>query len=433
MYYGTFMVKRGLPDGEKVLFYLLVPLLLSLGVFLALIDGHLLLLLLEISIPVFLLLVHLKVLPLFTIPLIGGVLMFDRSCELSAGEASSEFTAIVPVKDDAGVIEECVESILRHPLAEVLIVYESDNSDSTAEEARKLAGRERVEALRNTGQHSGSKAGALNFALEKVDSELVAIFDADHEAIPEAVDAAVSKLEEDPELSYISGRTLKKEDDLPGKIGYGESLFFHQLPSLLTDKFFKFHLPLTTNSFFRRSHVLECGGFDPSVLTEDMELGVRLFLDGRKTSFEPSVVSMETSARTMRDWWDQKKRWMRGSIQVSRLHALKPLLNKPGLPGAVLSALLVVLPLSFPMSVLGIGYLAFSVAGGSAGSFLTLVLPGILVAYLARSDSKRGLSHRASPLHVLSSAVLLAAGFVGLKALIEEALGTTAEWTRISR
>ncbi|MBS1263483.1 MAG: hypothetical protein MAG715_00665 [Methanonatronarchaeales archaeon] len=425
-------------DIDETLFYTSSTLLLAAGVSLAVVKDSLLVLALGFSLPLFLLVVHLEVIPVFVLPFAAIFEGFRRSSRRLDGPIeeppeAERFTAVVPVRNDESVLERCVESIREHRLAEVLIVYESDCVDSTATVARELSRLDGVEAVENPPEHAGSKAGALNFALKRVDTEIVAVFDADHEALPGDVEGALRRLAQEPDLAYLSGRTVKRDSGLLGKIGYGESLLFHQIPSYVMDRIIGIHMLTTTNCFFRRGEVEACGGFDTSVLTEDMELSVRLFLSGKRTRFDPSIVSVEDSARNARDWWGQKKRWIRGSIEVSRKNAHRPLLDKPGLRGLALSLFLLTIPFVYPITVVLSGYLLLTLFTGGTFALFPLLFPGVLVAYMARSDSGAGLSGGPSPAHLLSPFFLMLASFVGMRAICEEVAGTEAQWYRVSR
>lgn len=426
-----FPVLRG---RDTALFWLSSGALIGVGGVLALVKGYVMLFVLGFSLPMFLMIIHMNAIPVLALPMVGAFLLFNRvSGGETAGEDVDPFTAVIPVKDDAAVLEGCVDSLLRHPAARVLVVYETGCRDGTGDVAEELAERERVDAVANPPETSGSKAGALNHALDLVETDVVAVFDADHRAVEESVQRALERLAGDPELTYLSGRTVKREDDLLGKVGYGESLLFHQIPSLAMDRLFGFHMVTTTNCFFRREAVDRVGGFDAAALTEDMELGVRLFLADEKIRFDPAVVSRESSARNVRDWWGQKKRWIRGSLEVCRRNHVKPLLEKPGFPALALSLTLLLLPFMYPATVLVSGFLLVNVLSGSVLPAVPLAAPGALVLYLARGDAKRGLTDGPSPYHLLSPFFLMLASFVGLKAMCEEVAGEDIGWYKVSR
>jgi len=421
---------------DDALFYASSTLLLTLGFAFAFVKEYLFFVVFGFSLPLFLLVIHLEVLPILVLPLAGVFEGFRRSSggdEFDTYTGEEEFVAVVPVRNDASVVERCVESLLQHPAARPLIVYEEDCLDETPEVAEDLAERfDRVEAAVNPEEHAGSKAGALNFALEQVETELMAVFDADHEADPCSIERAIQRFRDD-DLSYLAGRTVKRERDLLGKVGYGESLLFHQIPSFAMDRLLGFHMLTTTNCFFRPDAVERCGGFDHGVLTEDMELGVRLFVEGEKTVFDPSVVSVESSARNVRDWWGQKKRWIRGSLEVSRENAFRPVVSDKGPKGLLLSLFLVMIPFMYPVTVALFGYLLITVGTGGTFAVVPMLLPGVLVGYVAFTDWRRDLSARPSLAHLLSPFFLMLASFVGLKAMCEELVGRDVYWYKVSR
>jgi poly-beta-1,6-N-acetyl-D-glucosamine synthase len=78
---------------------------------------------------------------------------------------------------------------------------------------------------------------------------------------------------------------------------------------------------------FRRQAVLEVGGYDGRMATEDIELTYRLLLAGWETDYEPNaLVGMEVPA-SWRALWMQRKRWARGQGEVLNAHGreiLKP-------------------------------------------------------------------------------------------------------------
>lgn len=72
--------------------------------------------------------------------------------------------------------------------------------------------------------------------------------------------------------------------------------------------------------FFRRELLVEVGGWDPSNLAEDAEIGVRLSVLGHevRVAYHPELVSREEAPTTMRAWTRQRTRWNLGFMQTSR-------------------------------------------------------------------------------------------------------------------
>ena len=71
---------------------------------------------------------------------------------------------------------------------------------------------------------------------------------------------------------------------------------------------------------YRRESVLQVGGYDRRMATEDIDLSWRLLLAGWHTTYEPhALVGMQVPT-TMRALWEQRCRWARGQGEVLRTH-----------------------------------------------------------------------------------------------------------------
>ncbi len=70
---------------------------------------------------------------------------------------------------------------------------------------------------------------------------------------------------------------------------------------------------------FRRHAVLDAGGYDERMSTEDIDLTWRLLLAGWQTDFEPNaLVGMEVPSK-LSALWAQRRRWARGQGEVLRM------------------------------------------------------------------------------------------------------------------
>ena len=71
---------------------------------------------------------------------------------------------------------------------------------------------------------------------------------------------------------------------------------------------------------FRRDRVLDVGGYDPRMATEDIDLTWKLLLAGWETVYEPhALVGMQVPS-TLRALWAQRTRWARGQGEVLHAH-----------------------------------------------------------------------------------------------------------------
>jgi glycosyltransferase involved in cell wall biosynthesis len=117
-------------------------------------------------------------------------------------------TAIVPTYERAGLLSQCVASLLvqTRPLAEVLVVDDGSSNDVAAE----LCGFEGP--LRVIRQPNRGKAAALNLGLGEVRSDYVWICDDDDLALPDAAETLAGALDGSP-AGFAYGAFLRFHDD----------------------------------------------------------------------------------------------------------------------------------------------------------------------------------------------------------------------------
>lgn len=78
------------------------------------------------------------------------------------------------------------------------------------------------------------------------------------------------------------------------------------------------HLPFLggTNLHIEKKLLINIGGFDPTILSEDLELGVRSYLEGGEWPEYLPVASTEQTPATYRAYYRQRLRWGSGHLQV---------------------------------------------------------------------------------------------------------------------
>jgi len=147
---------------------------------------------------------------------------------------------------------------------------------------------------------------------------------------------------------------------------------------------------------FRRSAVVDVGGFDKDTVGEDMELVVRLHRHLRekrrpyRVTFVPDPVAWTEVPETLRDLGNQRDRWQRGLLQVLWRH--RKMLGRPvyGVPGMVAFPYYLLVELLGPV-IETLGYVAFIITlimgwGSPAyiAAFLTLaIVLGSLISTIA--------------------------------------------------
>lgn len=168
--------------------------------------------------------------------------------------------------------------------------------------------------------NEGFKAGNINNALKYTDSELIAIFDADHVPVStfliELVDYFKDKnigivqtpqhfMNPDPfQKNLVIGKPVANEQDLffriiqPGLARWGSAIC------------------AGTNFIVKREPLLKVGGLPHNTVTEDMDLGLRLRHLGLMVRYHNKPLAVGLAPETFKDYLSQRLRWAAGTIQI---------------------------------------------------------------------------------------------------------------------
>ena len=256
---------------------------------------------------------------------------------------------LVPAYHEGNVLEHSVKSIFKadYPadLIDVIILTESDDHTTTkiAKQLVKDCGTRHVH-IEETEEPRG-KPRALNVGLRHVRGEIVGVVDAEdiiaRRLFKEVVAMIYSGFDAvQGVLDMTNDRDGFKNMHLRAEYRYWYKTY---IPALV---YSNFPVPLGgTTNFFKRSILHELNGWDPYNLTEDFDLGIRLYnehkkigavydmLKGRESrslfhnKYELGLmksVTKEESPITWIGWLKQRTRWQRGKIQTLRKVMKKP-------------------------------------------------------------------------------------------------------------
>ena len=222
--------------------------------------------------------------------------------------------ALVPVYREADVMHRSVEHLAASEYEDltVTIICEPDDDPCRERAAELAADHDDVRWISN--DRPGSKAGALNTAIEDSDADAIAMFDSDQEPHPRLIPHAVAALDD-----YDAARVRSLPDPSGGVIesmAYYEYLLLFFLPQKLVRAFLGMGFVGTRSVLLRREVFDEVGTFSEDHLTEDMDFTHRCHQAGvriRELFYYPTV---EQPAHAFSDWWGQRVRWMTGHVAV---------------------------------------------------------------------------------------------------------------------
>lgn len=230
---------------------------------------------------------------------------------------------LIPAHNEERVISHTLEAMLNldYPAKKLKIIVINDGSkDATGEIVGRFVQRDPRVELFNVPEGEGGrgKSRALNLAMSRVQSETVAIYDADNTPEPDALRYLVAQLLVHPELGAVLGkfRTVNKDATLLTRFINIETLSFQ---SMLQAGRWQMHNIATlpgTNFVMWTKVIRELNGWDENALTEDSELSIRMYQHGYKIKFLPYAVTYEQEPQEWKVWARQRMRWVRGNNYV---------------------------------------------------------------------------------------------------------------------
>lgn len=337
--------------------------------------------------------------------------------------------AVVPVYDEHEVVHRSVDRLAASTYEDltVTIVCEPDDQPSIDRADDLAADYECVHYIRN--RRPGSKAGALNDAIDRSDADVIAMFDADQEPHPELIAHGMAALR-DHDIARV--RSLPRPTGLIESMAYYEYLLLFFLPQKLARTLLGLRIVGSRSVLVERSVFDEVGRFDEGALTEDMDFTHRCHqadLSIRELSYYPCF---EEAAHTLRDWWGQRVRWITGHVSVCHGHVHDwRNLSDPAYLSSLLSlvgtfVVGVVLSVTIPKLVLAaLAYPGF-VAAGLAGIY------GITLA-TRKIDNHTAGTEGFDLAWLLIPVTLTLYGLVVVQVIVSYALGREVNWYQVEK
>jgi cellulose synthase/poly-beta-1,6-N-acetylglucosamine synthase-like glycosyltransferase len=234
-------------------------------------------------------------------------------------------TMQLPIFNEIYVVERLLRSVseLDYPRELLQIQVLDDSTDDT----REITG-SCTEELRRRGfdvqlirrvDRTGFKAGALAVGLDSGDGEFLCILDADFVPQPDLLKRTIDFFT-DPKVGMIQTRWghLNRGYSLLTRVQamfLDGHLLLEQTARSRSGRFFNFN---GTAGLWRRSCIVEAGGWQHDTLTEDLDLSYRAQLAGWKFIFLPDVVTPAELPVDMNGFKSQQHRWTKGSIQTCK-------------------------------------------------------------------------------------------------------------------
>jgi cellulose synthase/poly-beta-1,6-N-acetylglucosamine synthase-like glycosyltransferase len=233
-------------------------------------------------------------------------------------------TVQLPIYNEWYVAERLIEAAaaLDYPLELLEIQVLDDSVDDTVslveEKVKQLQGRG-VDVIHiHRENREGFKAGALANGLERSKGEFLAIFDADFLPQPDFLRKVLPHFDH-KKIAFVQARWghLNRNYSLLTLL-QSFSLDAHfaidQLARANTDYVFNFN---GTAGVWRKTAIVDAGGWKADTLTEDMDLSYRAFLHGWSARYAGEVEVSAELPVSFTAYRRQQYRWARGSLECA--------------------------------------------------------------------------------------------------------------------
>ena len=231
----------------------------------------------------------------------------------------------VPVYNEKYVVERLLDSLslMDYPKDKFEVQVLDDSTDETtsiidrkAEELRALG--IYISVLRRS-ERKGFKAGALQYGLPLCKGELIAIFDADFAPPPHFLISLVPHFSQ-PKTGLVQARWghLNKEENALTRIQtYLLDTHFsvEQAGRSKAGYFINF---CGTAGVWRKNCIEDAGGWDGTVLSEDLDLSYRAQLRGWKLVYDQELEVPAELPSVIEAFKIQQFRWTKGMAQTSK-------------------------------------------------------------------------------------------------------------------
>lgn len=239
------------------------------------------------------------------------------------------YTILCPLYREAKVLPQFVHAMdaMHWPKEklDILLLLEADDEE-TIRSARALELPPYYRIIIVPHSEPKTKPKACNYGLTHARGEYVVVFDAEDKPEPDQLKKAYHAFSQAPDTIACMQAKLNyynPHHNVLTRLFTAEySLWFDViLPGLQS---IQTTIPLGgTSNHFRLRTLVALHGWDPFNVTEDADLGTRLFRSGYKTAIINSI-TLEEANSDLKNWFRQRSRWIKGYIQTYFVHLRNP-------------------------------------------------------------------------------------------------------------
>jgi len=239
------------------------------------------------------------------------------------------YTVMIPAYREPEVINELIQRVSQFEYPpdrlDVKLLIEADD-DETIDAIRSALPGDQFEMVLVPPAEPRTKPKALNYGLTMARGELVAIYDAEDEPEPlQLRRAALAMSQLSPDVACVQAK-LTYHNPMQNLITKWFTIEYSLWFSFFLPGLASMNAPIPlggTSNHFRRSALQALGAWDPYNVTEDADLGIRMFREGYSVRVLESNTFEEANSDFV-NWMKQRSRWLKGYLQTFAVHLREP-------------------------------------------------------------------------------------------------------------
>lgn len=225
---------------------------------------------------------------------------------------------ITPAYNEEETIASTINSLLQldYPKEKIEIIVVNDGStDNTKDIVMEYV--KKYDRVKLLNKKNSGKADSLNQAIKRARGELITVVDADSYPSKDALNQMIGFFEEDEKVAAVTSKVWVKNNknkfiERFQDVDYAVIAWSRKILDFVGCVY-------VTNgpfSVYRKDIVEKVGGFDPTNITEDIELTWNLLSHGYKTKMSYSAKVYTLVPNTLKIWRKQRVRWNLGGLQT---------------------------------------------------------------------------------------------------------------------
>jgi glycosyltransferase XagB len=239
------------------------------------------------------------------------------------------YTVMIPAYREPEVINELIQRVTQFEYPpdrlDVKLLVEADD-DVTIKAIEEAMPGDQFELVPVPAADPRTKPKALNFGLTLARGEFVAIYDAEDEPEPLQLRRATVALRRlGPDVACVQAK-LTYHNPMQNMITKWFTIEYALWFSFFLPGLASMNAPIPlggTSNHFRRVALQALGAWDPYNVTEDADLGIRMFREGYTVRVLESNTFEEANSDFV-NWMKQRSRWLKGYLQTYAVHFREP-------------------------------------------------------------------------------------------------------------